>query len=195
MVGLLAAEAWTQEPRPAGTETDSARVAAADTARNLLQNGQESPPRPQNAGAADGSGIGSRIPANDCAVCGDLAGCFQFEPLWTVNAGTVLFHRSGARPATLVEDGVTDRELVNVSDFDLGFAAGPRLEVSRHLGPRWDLAVGYFGIDDWEASHSLVAPGRLRVPLVSDDPGDYFDTASASIPPASTARRFPSSDR
>jgi hypothetical protein len=98
---------------------------------------------------------------------------------WTVRAGTVILHRSKASPTTLVEDGQTGAELVNVADFDLGFAAGPQFEITRHLSTDWDLGVEYFNVDGWEARRSLADPGNLRVPFISDDPDDYFDTASA----------------
>lgn len=100
---------------------------------------------------------------------------------WTVRAGTVILHRSKASPTTLVEDGQTGAELVNVSDFDLGFAAGPQFEITRHLSTDWDLGVEYFNVDGWEARRSLADPGNLRVPFISDDPDDYFDTASARL--------------
>lgn len=103
----------------------------------------------------------------------------SYEPRWTVTADSVILHRSKALSATLVEDGTTDAELVNVRDFDPGWAAGPQLELSRHFASGWDIAVRYFGVDGYSVSRDVADPGNLRVPLVSSDPDDYFDTAQA----------------
>ena len=102
------------------------------------------------------------------------------EPLWTVNVGANVLHRSKVRSGTLVEDGTTDVDLANIADFDLDWAAGPRIEIDRRLTDDWTIGVEYFSIDGWEAQRSLADPGNLRVPFVSSDPNDYFDTASAS---------------
>lgn len=106
--------------------------------------------------------------------------CAECQPRWSVAAGTLLLHRSKARAATLVEDGTTDAELSNVSDFDLGWAAGPDIQLNRRFDNGWDLGFRFFSIDGWSAARSLDDPGNLRVPLVSSDPDDYFNTASAS---------------
>ncbi|MHB8903000.1 MAG: hypothetical protein ACYC6Y_29925 [Thermoguttaceae bacterium] len=111
---------------------------------------------------------------DDCAPT-----CPSCQPCWSVTAGSVFLHRSGGRPETLVEDGTTDAELANVSDFDLGWAAGPQLELTRHLDCGWDLGVRYFSVDGWDAARQLDDAGNLRVPMVSDDPDDFFDTVSA----------------
>ncbi len=107
------------------------------------------------------------------------ATCPSCQPCWTATAGSVFLHRSKGRAETLVEDGTTEAELANVTDFDLGWAAGPQLELTRHFGCGWDLAVTHFSIDGWDAARQLNDPGNLRVPLVSDDPDDFFDTVSA----------------
>lgn len=101
-------------------------------------------------------------------------------PLWTATAGSILLNRSTARPGSLVFDGTTDVELSNVADFDLGWAAGAQIELTRHFNSGWDIGLRYFGIDGWNASDRLDDPGNLRVPMVSSDPDDFFDTASAS---------------
>ena len=113
-----------------------------------------------------------------CCCTGDLSSC-SCDPRWTVSAGTMILHRSKARAATLVENGTTDAELANVSDFDLGFAAGPRLELTRHFDSGWDIGVTYFSIDGWNAEKTVTDPGNLRIPLVSTSSEDRFDTASA----------------
>jgi hypothetical protein len=103
----------------------------------------------------------------------------SYQPRWTVTADGILLSRSHAKGATLVEDGTTDAELVNVADFDLGWAAGPQFELTRHFDSGWDIAVRYFGIDGWSAVRELADPNNLRVPLVSTSPTDFFDTANA----------------
>jgi hypothetical protein len=98
---------------------------------------------------------------------------------WSVDAGALILHRSHARSATLAEDGTTDAELANTADFDLGWAAGPRIRIARQFACGWDVDVTYFGLDGWSASQSLADVANLRVPLVSTSPTDFFDTASA----------------
>ncbi|MHB0957188.1 MAG: hypothetical protein ACYC0X_14710 [Pirellulaceae bacterium] len=124
-------------------------------------------------------------PACACLEAAEEPGCEGLfeddcESLWTVNVGAILLHRSKARSGILVEDGTTDVDLANISDFDLGWAAGPRVEIDRRLTEDWAIGVEYFSIDGWNAQRSLADAGNLRVPLVSHDPDDYFDTASAS---------------
>ncbi len=110
---------------------------------------------------------------------GCLLGCPCYQPQWTITAGTVMLHRSKARAETLVLDGTTDAELANVANFDLGWAAGPQVELNRHFDRGWDIGLRYFGVDGWSASRTLADTGNLRVPLVSSDPDEYFDTAFA----------------
>lgn len=115
--------------------------------------------------------------------CGDCDGgfvcCAPVSCGWTASAGAIILHRSAAKRALLVEDGTTDEELVNVADFDLGFAAGPRVELARRFDSCWEIGLAHFSVVDWSAARSLSDPGNLRVPLVSDSPNDYFDTAAA----------------
>jgi hypothetical protein len=108
-------------------------------------------------------------------------GCDQTcGPTWNATAGAVFLHRSTARPALLVENGQTGAELANVSDFDPGFAVGPRLTLARRMGSCWQLEGVYFQVDGWTVTRGLASTGNLRVPLVSNSPLDYFDTASAT---------------
>ena len=98
-------------------------------------------------------------PAGDSG-CDD--GCFQ--PCWTVSAGAVILHRSPAREATLVtRRGSTDD--LNMSDMDLGWSAGPRIGIVRHLDCGWDAEVIYFGMDSWNQTRLLEDEGNLSVPL------------------------------
>lgn len=102
------------------------------------------------------------------------------EPHWTVSVGSVFLNRSKPRPGPLVFNGTTSEVLADVSDFDLGWAVGPDIELTRHVNPDWDVGLRYFSVDGWNATKTLVDPGHLRVPMVSDDPGDFFDTTSGS---------------
>jgi hypothetical protein len=114
--------------------------------------------------------------------CNDdlTATCASCDPHWSVIAGSVFLNRSKARSGTLALDGTSDAELSNVADFDLGWAAGPQIELNRHFDSGWDVAVRFFSIDGWNAANSLADTGNLRVPLVSNDPADFFDTAFAN---------------
>lgn len=111
------------------------------------------------------------VALTDCESCDPC-------PRWTVSAAALLLHRSKARSAVLVEDAAHET-LANVSDFDLGFAAGPRIDLTAHLDDGWEIGLTYFSVDGWEASRSLNDPGNLYVPLVSNASDDAFDTASA----------------
>jgi hypothetical protein len=124
------------------------------------------------AGPPWAAGQESYLSGNSTAVDGS-------QQHWSVAAGSVFLHRSPARPGSLVFYKATTEELANVHDFDLGWAAGPQLELSRHFDGGWDVAVRYFDIDGWKAARSLADPNSLRVPLVSNNPADFFDTASA----------------
>ncbi len=99
---------------------------------------------------------------------------------WRMTAGAVFLQRSRPRSATLVEDGTTGQELVNTADFDLGVGVGPRVELARRIGSAWEIEFTFFSVEDWSASRSLEDDGNLRMPMVSDDPDDFFDTASAT---------------
>lgn len=101
-------------------------------------------------------------------------------PAWTGSVGSVFLHRSNAQAATLVEDGVSGAELVNVTDLDLGVGAGPWAEFAWRLGPNWELGVEYFSVQGWKGRQRLADPGNLRVPLLSSDPADRFDAISAT---------------
>jgi len=118
------------------------------------------------------------------AACESGCGCnwlaCNADPRWTVSAGTVILHRSTARPAVLVIDAQTDQQLEDVGDFNLGFAAGPEIELTRHFENGWDIGIRYFSIDGWDTTHSLNILGNLQVPLVSVDLDDLFDDVSAS---------------
>lgn len=104
----------------------------------------------------------------------------ELQPTWKATAGIVMFHRSKALAEALVVENGVGTELINVSDFDLGWAAGPDVELSRQFDNGWAFGVRYFSIDGWNATHGLNSPGNLRIPLISDDPADTFDTAYAS---------------
>ena len=127
-----------------------------------------------------GSGCASPVMGETCspALC-YMAG-ETTDSCWSVNAAGLLLHRSTARAATLARAGASQQELTNVADLDLGFAAGPRIDLTRRFCCDWGLGVTYFGIDSWNASRALADTGNLEVPFVSSNPADRFDTANAS---------------
>lgn len=133
-------------------------------------------------GAACPRTVPSCVADSGPSCCGEECdlNCCDCAPRWTVSAGAIFLHRSRPRNTVLVTDGTTDDVLVSVSDFGLGTEAGPRLEVNRQMGCGWEIGAVYFGVDGWSSSHALADPGNLRVPLVSDDPDDYFDSVNAS---------------
>lgn len=133
---------------------------------------------PPGAAAVSPAPFGGAYVGDGMSPYFDGYGCVM--PEWTCSVGSVFLHRSNAQAAPLVEDGVSGAELVNVTDLDLGVGVGPRVEFGWRLAPNWEVGVEYFSVQGWKARQSLADPGNLRVPLLSNDPADYFDTISAT---------------
>jgi hypothetical protein len=78
------------------------------------------------------------------------AGC----PTWTATADAIILQRSSATGQSLLNDS-TSEALYNSSNFDLPFAAGPRLSLTRHNVDGHDIELTYFGINGGNATASF----------------------------------------
>ena len=115
---------------------------------------------------------------------GDVGG-FQayFSPRWTASADVIILDRIGGANQTLVarvphdEDPfkVAGVEALNGSDFQQGFAAGPRLGLIRHGDGGYDFELLYFQIDGWSCDRSI-GPDDPIDWLVMRAPGDFTQT-------------------
>lgn len=110
----------------------------------------------------------------------DLASiCSQCESHWTAEVGSVYLHRSNAEAGMGVFGAPSrqGRPLVETVDFDLGWAAGPQVEVTRHFDLGWDVGVRYFDVDGWNAAHDLGFQGTTRMPSAPSSLGTPPDTS------------------
>jgi hypothetical protein len=103
----------------------------------------------------------------------DLGGCQAYRcPRWTAAADFIILDRIGNANQTLVERVPLNKdpfntagvEALNGSDFQQGFAGGPRLGLLRHGDGGYDVELSYFQIDGWSSDRS-VGP---------DDPIDWL---------------------
>jgi hypothetical protein len=100
-------------------------------------------------------------------------------PVWRVEAGAIFLHRSKAHPSPILSSySDPSLELINTSDFDLGFSSGTKVSIARNtrIG---ELEVLYFGIDGWAARQSIERVGDLYIVPNWGMGSDAFDSASA----------------
>jgi hypothetical protein len=93
------------------------------------------------------------------ASCSDAA-C---RPLWTIDAGALVLHRSSAigQPSTVIAR-ISDRAiLADSASLDPGWAAGPDIRLIRRLGDALDVEARYFGIDGWSSSATAGDPNGV----------------------------------
>jgi hypothetical protein len=141
--------------------------------------GQTAPATP----AADASPP-PRAPSSscDCAPCLDQ---FCYSPRWTASADVLILDRVGSFNQTLVETVsrivpykdlpyFTGVEQLNANDLQQGFAAGPRLNLTRRGQNGYDLELSYFQLDGWHA-HRGVGPTPDHW-LVMRAPGGFLQT-------------------
>jgi len=114
--------------------------------------------------------------APSCGCVDPDGGC---RPNWTFRADGVLIQRSTTRNQPLFRSGfgATTPELLN-SKTGLNFPveASPQLSAIRHGPNGWDIEVGYFQIDGFEANAFL--PGTSY--MVTDDSRANFIVTDAS---------------
>ncbi len=87
---------------------------------------------------------------------GPINACYQ--PLWTVNAGTVILHRETPNPSPIIRNVITHAAILDANDFKFDWAAGPDIGVTRRI-VNFDaidaVDFRYFGVQNFEAATSL----------------------------------------
>jgi hypothetical protein len=87
----------------------------------------------------------------------------------------------------LIADLGGTAQLLNVTDLHYSFAPGPQLDLVYHGDFGWDLEVGYFSIDGWNASAdrgnaggwiSFTAPGGFEQDVLNATDKLRFDYTS-----------------
>jgi hypothetical protein len=114
---------------------------------------------------------------DEAANCACVPECYC--PTWRVEAGAIFLHRSKAHPATILRSNADPSlELVNNSDFDLGFSSGVKVSIARktRIG---ELEVLYFGINGWSAQQTVDRAGDIVLVPNWGWGSDVFDHASA----------------
>ena len=108
-----------------------------------------------------------------------------FFPRWTASADFIILDRVGGVPYALVEtvgSSVPSNQLsstpgmvvLNATDLQQGFAAGPKLDLIRHGDDGYDLELSYFQIDGWNDYRSIgPTPNDWLVMRAS---GDFLQT-------------------
>jgi hypothetical protein len=91
---------------------------------------------------------------------------------WTASADAMIMSRSGGKSSILLVNPTTGEELFNSNGFNFPWAAGPRVGiVAEDIFCCCDVEASYFGIDEWSALKSIVAPADGAEFLLSNDPG------------------------
>ena len=98
-------------------------------------------------------------------------------PKWTFRADALILHRSSDSDVGIAfeEDPLAPGDpdpnapVFNAGDFDLGWAAGPRLSLIRCLNECYSVEASWFGIDSWNDSQSFTGGNILLLP--STTPG------------------------
>lgn len=100
--------------------------------------------------------------ANSTAEVGDCGCCEccqnSCQPLWTVNAGTVILHRDTPHPSPIILNSITRATLLDASDFSFNWAAGADIEVIRRVVNYEAIDAidfRYFGVQSLEADTSI----------------------------------------
>jgi hypothetical protein len=109
--------------------------------------------------------------------CADGCKCWDTDgscsdpcrPLWSVNAGAVILHRSTPQSGVLVQTSASrgNLTLLDASDFKFGWSAGADIGVTRRVDKyqAFDaIDFRYFGVQDWQADTSIVTGNFWRFP-------------------------------
>jgi len=95
---------------------------------------------------------------DDCSCCShDIAYCCC-DPLWTASADVLVLRRDGIDDVPLVVDGAGNT-LYNAKDVNLGFQAGGRVSIARHLCGRHDIEFEFFGLNSLSDATTIATPG------------------------------------
>jgi hypothetical protein len=162
----LPATGWT-----AGTPTPAApgpTVARGEMADDVAAPGQQPCEGDQEPGVF-ASALGRFVNPTEC------------EPHWSFTADGVVLQRSGTRSQPLFTGApnvAAVPELLNARHFDSPAELGFQLGAIRHGPCGWDLELGYFQIDGWNANstisgESVMMTGESSGFLVTDAEAQY----------------------
>lgn len=100
-------------------------------------------------------------------------------PRWSIEAGATILTSSGfAHDLPLILDNNTGATLVNAKDFDLGWAAGPRVALTRHLPfINMDIELVVYSVSGFGQTRTASDTNSLSVPMLTSS---LIDQAYAS---------------
>jgi hypothetical protein len=89
--------------------------------------------------------------------------CAQYATS-AIRAGAIMLNRSRAEaePAAYIARVSDDAVLLSTADLDLGIATGFDFELIQRIGANADVAVRYFGVNDWHTSQAANDAGMVR---------------------------------
>ena len=122
--------------------------------------------------------------ADDCLDAGSSHSCHS--PRWSVSAEAIILNRVSSENRTLVErvpGGVpfsnvpttSGTQALNSNDFQQGFSAGQKIDLTYHGASDYGLELSYFQIINWNTSRA-VGPDDPPDWLVMRAPGSFFQT-------------------
>lgn len=79
----------------------------------------------------------------------------ECEPRWSFSADAVALQRSSTRSQVLFRELDSTTALLNAHEWDTPAAMGFQVGAIRHGPCGWDLELGYFQIDGWNANYSI----------------------------------------
>lgn len=137
-------------------------------------------PQPQNFSAGQGwtvayapptTAVAQAEPATELAE----AECFQecSIPVWTASVAAIFLSHEGDDRA-LYRNNNGGGVALSMEDLDLGFQAGPRVNLFRHLGAAHRIEAIYFGVFDWSAEANLTGGPRTHENLLGFSVADVF---------------------
>lgn len=112
----------------------------------------------------------------------DLCYCSPcYAPRWIASADCIIFDRIGSAPYALVQTVPHDQpytnpgtEVLDANDLHCDFAAGPKLDLTRHGDNGYDLELSYFQINEWNDYRSIGPTADYW--LVMTAPGGFIQT-------------------
>ncbi len=101
---------------------------------------------------------------------------------WTASADAMVMSRSGGKSSIMLLNPITGEELQNSNGFNFPWAAGPRVGiVAEDIFCCCDVEASYFGIDEWSATKSIVAPADGADFLLFNDPAAAIDVLPGQV--------------
>ena len=89
------------------------------------------------------------------------------EPLWTVNAGTVILTRNAPQSSPILINSIPRTTLLDANAFKFNWAAGADIGIVRRINSSAAIDAmdfRYFGVQSWQADTSVVPSSLWRFP-------------------------------